>query len=303
MSFANAMPFLVLDDAAVSATPWLISLNGGEKLANPRMLKGWDYSSVLSVERRVRIDFPAASAQLAIPAEQLKISLIVAMGTGPGTLPRSVDVQKIFPIDAETNEIDISIDIDSRALSQRLLLRTSCLLAVPPKTASILSPTLMGARLWEDAGDIALEGGSPRFPIDAISFHQSFRGRIQENALWYLQWMSADMNRDISGALRLYVNKDKEDFMERLRLLDALTMQAMLADIMGQLVGRFLHSPDLDELVRSSERGSIAKQAQQWFETAFPDQSHAQVRALQESKPGEFSAAIQAAAEMAKVPS
>lgn len=298
MSFSNAMPFLVLDDDAVSVTPWLVSIDGQDDVPNPRMLKGWDYAASVKVDRRMEVDFRLASEQLEIPVEQLRLSIVVMEGTGSGTIPRVLRHILKQQVDRENQVVDISLNLASDSLSQRLALKTLVLLEGAPDARSSFSPNLPGSKLWEDLQDVALEGDAPRFPIEAISFRQCFTGRIQEYALWHLQWMTADMHRDISGSLRLYVNSDREDFIERITALDPLTMQTMLADVMGQLVSRLLYLPDLKEQIKGAEQGSVARQAQQWFELAFPDQSHSQVLSLYEHKPGEFNAAILAAAEV-----
>lgn len=298
MSFSNAMPFLVLDDNAVSVTPWLVSIGGQDDVPDPRMLKGWDYAASVKVARRMEVDFRLASEQLAIPVELLRLSIVVMEGTGSGTIPRVLRHILKRQLDRENQVVDISLNLASDSLSQRLALKTLVLLEGVPDARSSFSPKLQGSKLWEDLQDVALEGDAPRFPIEAISFRQCFAGSIQESALWHLQWMTADMHRDISGSLRLYVNCDREDFIERITALDPLTMQTMLADVMGQLVSRLLYLPDLKEQIKGAERGSVARQAQQWFELAFPDQSHSQVLSLYEHKPGEFNAAILAAAEV-----
>ena len=84
----SAYPFLMLDEQAVTAEPWLFRIDGRDERELQKYVADWDYSSRIKLRRTLRVDWKQAADQLQIPESQLELCALVTEGTGPGTLPQ-----------------------------------------------------------------------------------------------------------------------------------------------------------------------------------------------------------------------
>ena len=302
MSRSAAYPFLTLGDDAVSAEPWLLSIDGRPEKELHKWLGDWDYSSRIRLRRRLRLDWGEAADQLQIPKSQLALCAVVTEGTGLGTVPqRQVHVTSL-PVTQTSPEILIEHEPESRQLSQRLHLVTSIVLAKVPAKHGRLSPTMAGARVWSDVADTRLEGEEPRFPMEVVSFTAMFGSQVAASkAPWFLQWTPGDPNRDLHGAIRLYLNEDRKDFVDRITLGDANLIQAMLADVISQLIEKSLGESDDYGDLKYCEPGSIGEAVMSWISQAWPGESLTAVRSNLEFHPGRMRAAMLAVADVGEM--
>lgn len=301
MKLDRALPFRTLSSAALKMTPWACSVNGAEPSYNPSQLSKWDYASEVKIWRQVQIDFEVAARCLEIPKDELSIVVQVSLGTGTGAMPRRTWPAARVMVDKSSPSAEINFSINSKDLSTRITLGTNAILAGSHKSTSPLSPKALGARLWSDHHDIFIEGEAPRFPISEISFKRAFVGRRHSDSPWYVHWSTIELDRDLSGTLRLFINMDSSAFSERIKALDGPTLQAIMYDVMSQVIGRYLDSTIEERPELAFEPGSIGYQAVQWMSLAFPGQSIEQVRALRDARPGDYSAGVLSAAEMSEL--
>lgn len=299
MSSRIAFPFLVLPDEAVSVHSWMVGDPGQPLQPATSVLENWDYARDLEVAISLSIDWRAAAEALQLPADSLRLKVSLVTGTGTGTLPRRQDRLDVAFLDRVTNEALVSGRLSGRTLSGRLQISLLVTLESPTAGGSVLSPNDLGAKLWSSHRDILIEdGGDSRFPVETASFSRIFRNRPHVHAPWYLHWRPGALHGDFSAGIRLYVNSDRPDWLSRVAGGDGPTLQAMMGDVMSQMVESALTEGIDAEDLAGCDVGSVGQQIRQWLETAFPAQEIASINALREQDPGAFRAALVAVADM-----
>lgn len=288
MTRRTAAPFHRLD-SAVNAEPWMITLGTGAPLPLRDITPDWDYATAVTVERIIAVDPIAAASELGFAdGEAFSLEVVVEAGTGPGELPREIVARERLSLDRGTS-LPVSLRLDPARLSTQLGLRTAILLARDAGPVDTLAPRLAGARLWDDRVTTRIEGDDPRFPMEVVSFSQTFPDRPHEASPWLLSWSPGSLGRDFHGSARLFVNADDEQLVARLGDSDELTLQAIMGDVVSQMCEVALTGGWEDEL-QGAEPGSVAGRVAHWLERAFGDVTVA--RGLLENRPGEFRAAI-----------
>lgn len=296
-----AFPFLTLDGRTVQAEPWLLVEDDVEQPIEAEWLAAWDRARSLTLRRLVSIDFAAAATQLDMDVTDGSLALAVRLGTGAGTMPRSILTTLRRDLACDDATFIIEQHVAGQDLSQRLLIETSIVLNEPSPKRGALSPARSGVRLWSDRLDLRLEGEEPRFPMEAVSFAQRFAGRLEAFAPWFLHWTPGNFHRDFGGSVRLFLNSDRDDLTERLLSGDRATLQVVLADVMTQVVSAVLRAPDIDELVAESDPASIAGRALAWMQLAFPGKDWQAIKSMMDLRPSTFHAALLAAADIASL--
>lgn len=294
-----AFPFLTLGDDSVAATDWIVSDADQPLDVRHGWIEDWDYARDITLERQIRVDFDLAASQLQLPADELELALVLRIATGAGSMPRLVRTWQTHVLRRDASEMVLTQTVAGHTLSARLRVECQLLLKSEPEKPAPLSPTMPRARLWADRLDLRLEGEEPRFPMELMSFAERFPGRPETHAPWYLHWLPGNHERDFGGAVRLYINSDRQDFVERVLQGDRATIQVMFADVMQQVVGDYLDHHGSELISPEAEEGSIAAQAQFWIGLAFPGQHPSQVRAMLKQRPGSYHAALLAAADVA----
>lgn len=294
-----AFPFLTLSDRTVGFQGWMIGDPGEPLQPTPDILEAWDYERDLEVRAPFKIDLDAVEAELGIPRNQLGLAVALKVGTGAGSLPRRLMRPAVELVD-EDGMAEISATLYGAKLSGRLHLECSILLAnVPEAPASPLAPTTLGARLWSARKDVLLEdGGDSRFPIEMLSFSSAFAGQPQQDAPWFVNWSPGQLEADFGGSVRVYVNSDDETLATRFVDGDPLSLQAILGDVMSQMVESVLDDVEVGDLLDACPEGSVGQQVRNWLDFAFPGQTVTSVKTLKEVAPGRFRAGILAAARL-----
>ncbi|WP_425072925.1 hypothetical protein [Sagittula sp. S175] len=294
-----AFPFSRLDAAAVGFAGWRIGDPGEPLVPATDIFEGWDYERDLEVGARFEIDFDRAAVQLGIPLDQLSMALVLKAGTGSGKMPRRMDRIQTRKLVPSVPEFEVRAVVTGSRLSGRLLLEAGIVLDAEPASPGALSPAMPGARLWTERKDILLEdGGAARFPLETISFASAFAGQPHASAPWYVHWRSGLLDADFGGAVRVYVNADMTELCERFVAGDPATVQAVLGDVMSQMIENVVGMPDCDEALSHCVEGSVGDQVRNWLDMAFPGQSLNKIRAELTGAPGRFRATIMAAAQV-----
>jgi len=294
-----AFPFLVLPDEVVRPDDWMIGDPGVPLHRADSALENWDYARDLEVSNSISIDWAAAAEALQRAEHELRLKVSLIAGTGTGTLPRRQDRLHEVIIDRKADNVILSGTVPGWTLSGRLWLSLLVTLEGPEKSGTALSPKDRGAKLWQANHDILIEdGGDSRFPLETASFSQIFAGKPHEYAPWYVHWRPGALHEDFSAGIRLYVNSDHPEWLARIVSGDRPTLQAMMGDVMSQMVESALREVSgADDLVGCDE-GSVGQQIRQWLDTAFPGQELASVKALMDRDPGALRAALLAASDM-----
>lgn len=298
MSRSIAFPFLVLPDEAIKLDQWMIGDPNQPLEPAADIFEHWDYARDLEVTSALEVNWECVSEALAFPVEDIRLRVSLIAGTGTGVLPRQQ--HRVFQrtLDASTGKVEVAAIIPGHKLSGRLKLTLQVTLEAPLHSGSDLSPKIRGARLWQNVHDILLEdGGDSRFPIEVVSFSEVFKGRPQENSPWYLHWRRSSVRADFSGTVRLYVNSDFQESTSRVVAGDELTLQAIMGDVISQMIESALDEKDADDL-SDAEEGSVGRQIVKWLDAAFPGQELNSIESLRKSNPGAFRAAILASSNM-----
>lgn len=294
-----ALPFLVLSDETVELDNWTIGEPGQPKFPLTEILHDWDYEMDLEVEVDLTVDFKQAAADLRLEEKELRLTAVLVTGTGAGTMPRRQDRGCTVMLDNSRATTRLSAILPGHLLSAQIHLDVSVLFEGPTESGGLLSPKQRGSRLWQDLRHVLLEdGGDSRFPIELTSFTDSFQGKPEQYAPWYTHWDPANFHADFGGSVRLYVNSDIEDVAKRFVEGDRILLQAIVSDVMSQMISTALDLERDDEFLSDFEEGSIGHQTRVWIETAFRGQSPESIRALRMQSPGRFQASILAAAEL-----
>ena len=291
MSRKSAFPFLVLTDEVVTLDNWLIGDPEQPLAPAGDLLEDWDYARDLEVANCLQLDWPAISHDLQLPEEALKLRVVLVAGTGNGTLPRRQLRILERVVDASTTSLPIEAVLQGHKLSGRLRLSIVITLEAPLQAGTVLSPRLRGSRLWQSDHDILIEdGGDSRFPMETLSFSNAFKGRRQEHSPWYLHWHPGSLDADFASAVRLYINSDMPETFARFVAGDRSTLQAIMGDVISQVIGAALESKETD--LSACEDGSLGSQTRIWLESCFPGETLGGVKAVRDADPGCFRAAI-----------
>lgn len=296
-----AFPFLTLSDAAVSAEPWSLSLDGGRWQTADGFVPDWDPASEIRIRRTMRIDPLIAEKDLGIAAGLLRLACGYRVATGTGRLPRLILRRAYHELAPGTWEKEFDIQVPGDRLSLVFDVQTQVMLAAPPEACKRLSPRQVASRLWTDTLRFLLEEEEPRFPMEVTDLRGLLGDAPAAKAPWFLYWSPGDWNRDFHGAVRLYLNRSHSDFIRRIEELDGPTLQVLLADVMGQVCERLVTDPEVDEIMAAAEPGSLAVQATAWLDAIWPGKKAAFVRSVLEQRPGRFRAAFLELAELGEV--
>ena len=291
-----AFPFLTLDAEFVDASAWCLLDESGGMTGLGDHLAGWDYASDLRISRQVGLAEGSVGSTLDLGDTPPTLEVVVRLGTGPGTMPRRSWVIARAMLEPG-GKVLVDHSVPGRRLSQRLWLQTSIVLPFETAGSSRFAPWREGSILWRDEVDVKLEGDSPRFPMEIVSFKERFAGRPECYALWHLHWKPGALHRDFGGSVRLFLNHDRKDFIERFVDADQLTLQSTLADVITQVLENALRQDNLGEILDDCESTSVAGHIATWLELAFPGQDISRIRNTLESSPGHFHSAILAMAD------
>ena len=293
-------PFLMIPDELITKSHWLVELSSGLREEEPKYLENWDNATDLTVSRELKLASRQVSDALQIPLDDCVLEILVLAGAGAaGHLP----VEKWIPfrqvLQCKSKEggtgLNVKFKIPGSRLADTLHLETIVALGKPLKNVSSpLSPRLGGSIVWRDRTRIRLEGDISRFPTSEVDLGQVL-GDEWRNALWYLQVDWSDPEAGFDSVARLYVNSEQKTFVRRFRKGDADTLQAVMADIMGQITLQFLeyHDDPGDE----HEDSSLAAVASHWLVLAFGSIEEAR-RVLGSGDWGRFHARLNALAAM-----
>lgn len=293
MSVAVALPFQTIPDTLVQFSGWEVGDVGSSLKPAMEILENWDYARDLEIATHLSVGWSDVTKYLEVLPSQLSLRVVLLAGTGTGRLPRRLERLQQVTLNERVTEARLSGVVRGARLSGQLRLLLTVALDRSPLTPGKLSPRTVGSRLWQNSHDILIEdGGASRFPIEAASFSKIFKNTPIASAPWYLHWEPAALQRDFSEQVRLYVNSDREEVLARFKAGDALTLQAILGDVVSQMVSTTLDRPGSEELLAQCEEGSVGDQVRLWISTAFPGEQFSSVRGLKDQFPGKYRALI-----------
>lgn len=294
-----ALPFLTLSDEAVTLDEWSIGEPDQPRFPMEDIHENWDYEKDLEISVVITVDFNIAEKELALVDKDLELAAVLMVGTGAGTVCRSIHRACSVLLNRSNNKARLIAKLNGHLLSSQLHLDARILFDQSATASSRLAPSIKGSKLWARDRRVLLEdGGSSRFPIELASFSETFQGRAEQNAPWYVHWDPSNLHADFGGNVRLYVNSDNAEVTERFAAGDRLLLQAIVSDVMTQMMIAGLDNEE--DWLSSYEEGSVGQQIRAWIDEAFRGHTLESVKALRKSFPGRFHASILATAELGR---
>lgn len=297
MNARVAFPFLTLPADCVEAGPLLIGDPGTPLGEAGAIMDHWDYSRDLEVSASIAVDFSKASEALQLPRDDLTLTATMRVGTGAGMMPRRIVGRREIQLGTSAPAV-FSMVLPGKTLSAQLIVDVGVVLGSAASTGTPLSPSLRGDRMWHRTVALLLEDSrESRFPMEILSFADSFRDRFISNSPWYLSWSPHALGQDFSTSVRLYINADHIETAGRLADGDAPTLRMVMADVIGQMIGTVLSDSDFWTDLEEHASGTIGHQVVRWLELAFPGLRPAAVAQMRRDQPGRYRAAVLSAAE------
>jgi hypothetical protein len=199
------------------------------------------------------------------------------------------------PLNGNSDEVEVSLEILAGVSGGTLVLRTLLLLVAEPATrAKPFVAHQKGAILWQERTDIALEGTGARFPVEVWKFG----GVIPADAGWMLDWRPASPEAFFMGSVRLLLNQAHKTVVDAATAPTPDTTQkhirsAIYADVARSLITGMLQNEDF-VAGATFEKGSVGQVVGDLVSMAFPGEDRAIVKKRLEREPDLFSACIQA---------
>lgn len=287
------LPYRAAAPSSVSVEPWSLNTPDGE-IPVPEYFEGWDYNTQIHLRRRATVDVDGIRAQTGLPLDAALALTTVwsASGsnlTGPGqchALPESGSVS-----------LNLDLKLDSTSLGGVLTVSTQAVLTRSRPAGLIGSPRRAGSILWVDLLSLRLQGDDSQFPMAIVDFANT---SYPDSAGWFLQ---IDRNLDASamGSMLLLVN-ERIPIIERAfrnaskpREVDFAVLSAVRADVTRQLIEHALNLHEFQDGVAFDEEtlGAVLLDV---FQTAFPGESIAAVKARRVNDANYFSTDVQSTA-------
>jgi hypothetical protein len=288
-------PFLTLPDDLPELSPWRITASG-TVYENPDFIPGWDYAEGLFVERDFRIDHRRAAQELGIPDEELALRAVVRSGTGGNLLPTSARTEFDEILPKKSTQGTVSFNLNGNELSRIVHLELVIVLERSPGGAvSPLAPQTSGAVLWRDRKRIRIEGDQSRFPVSEVDLAEML-GNLGRGTLWYLDADLSDLGAPFDSVIRLYVDGQAKEFVDRFRSGDPYTIQTVMADVMVQLTTGFIVEDRHSAFAATDENESVGSVVLSWINDAFGNKREAE--RLLNHDPGRFHAALNALSQI-----
>lgn len=281
---AAAGSILPADWEVLSDTTWIPL---GESL------DAWDYATPVPLRRKVEVQLDEVRESCRLPSGAPIALSVVWHSTGTNRRGSLVNVR------VEDDQIILAASLPGQNLGGQLRLHTRLILSGANPDPVPLAPRRPGSILWEDRIVVHLEGESPMFPVEVVSFPEI---GLPEGAAWYLDWNPSELDHATLGAIRLFVNSDHETVHRAVTAPKAddearAVISTLRWDLLRQLVEGALDVEDFDPSTEYAP-GSLGRSLRSALTTAFGRESAGGLRSLRTIDRSRFDARIQAAAAL-----
>jgi hypothetical protein len=271
---------------------WIVELRGNRQPL-PLILKGWDYTSTITLESTVRVSRDRVLRECGLP-DDAEIAL-TALWSASSTTARSVGTT--VPVVGD-RAINMAFEVAPGVAGGRLTIERLIVLVRPGTGGAPLSATRPGSVLWreprEDQASCLLEGDASRFPTDVIDFGQSGLG--DAGGIWWLHHDLTDMDANPLACLRIRINSAHPVGARLVRgTADSDEVRSVLFwDVHRLLVHAALDSDEFVSGWGNFRVGSLGHTLEQICRRLWPYEDASSLRARRESDRSVFEAAMQA---------
>ena len=269
-----AFPFLRPHPTRISASAWMRKGDYHESVKLPDVLKRWDYSVNLVLDRTLKLDLAGICRDTGLGTDT-SFLLTVYLETGELRVRRTL-FQRTLYRDEKAFALNLGkLELPGIALQGGLELITVLSLAQGTRK-NPLAPVTPGSRLWEDRFKCQIEGGGSRLPMESRDF-SCVGGRISF-APWYFELRSEDLHQRFESAFRAFLNTHRPDVHEPLILAEPTITSLFRTDLVRHVLSRILISDDFSGDERDYPDGSLGAVVASWLDAAFPGEDLKQVR-------------------------
>lgn len=291
MKTPASLPYLLPTDDAVAERPWVDA--DGRPLGD--RLEHWDPFTNTELFRVVDVDLDGVRDACRLNVDSA-FALSVTWYSNRTRLSGSGATVELGQLRGVIRA-PLSLLIPGDSAGGRLSIRTSLVLRHPGTSASPVSPRREGAVLWMDSTDVALEGGSARFPVTAVDFTSI--SRLPDGASWTLDWDPEQLDAPVLGDLRLLVNSTDETLVSAVRsgvadAKSAVIRSFVIFDVARALVDGSLQNERFVEVPESFDEGSIGRMLFLLLSTCWPGVPIKTLASRSRSDPMRLEAELQA---------
>lgn len=256
MKTPKAVPYLLPPETAVAASPWCFT--DGTEIVD--RLDHWDPFVELDLVRIIEVDLDQTRAACQL-SEHAAFALVATWSSNRTRLTGDGTVVELGNLRGKVRTA-VALTVPGSDAGGRLTLRTRLVLRYPGEEPSPIAPRRIGAILWEEECNLAVEGGAARFPITAADFKAIYF--CPDDAAWFLEWDPSDLDAPVLGGLRLLVNSGHESIPDMLRSgsLDpraAVLRSFVTFDVARSLIAGALRNDRFVEDPESFEEGTVGR--------------------------------------------
>ena len=289
---AITQPHRVFMGSDVSATPvdgWRYRVESkGESivLRDGGHLESWDALAPLHLSRTFAV-VPEAIKRIGLSSDTT-LGLVVSVASAHG-LWREVCAKSQLPNDGSAVTLEVQPKGD--CLARDLRIATTVVLLEPVSNLDPLAPGVRGARLWDDAVRVRLEGGRVRLPMEVMSFRSTPAFRPFEKALFHVH-VTGEASTEVEQGLLVHLNADYPIFLSKIEGKDSAATAFLWDGIVRQVLRELLAQDMAGEEI--AQIGTLGDLAKRWLQQAFSGMSVKAVLEMSVTHPAEFDACVAA---------
>lgn len=280
---------LSLNEDTVHDIEWQFSLDHQITRPVDGALAEWNHFSTVGVTCALTVDLDEIRRPLEI-ANDLILSWFLVTKCRPSPVALSSQPHPLLD-----GRQEVSMILPPGSISGQLDIELSLVVTQPSKfKVDNFSPSKVGQTVFRTKTRLILEGEGSQLPFLPVSFSE-LGIRHAESSLWWLKFMTRELDESANSALWLWINTDNPELEPLLEQSDTINSQLWLkflkVDFMRQLLSEALRNPDLDTN-RSYPEGSLGEMLANIVRLLGP--SVHEVSAEYSDEPGRVEAQLQA---------
>jgi hypothetical protein len=288
---ARATPYLLPPDSVFAAQPWCIA--DGVEIGD--RVDHWDPFTDLELVRVVEVDLDGVRSSCALP-DDAAFAIATTWSSNRTRITGDGPVVELGSLHGLARTALI-LSVPGALSGGRLILRTRLVLRHPGGSPSPISPRRLGAILWNEETQIALEGGAARFPITAADF--KMMPHYPDNAAWVLDWDPDELEAPVLGGMRLLVNTSHESMPDMLRSGSSDPRAGLLRsfvtfDVARSLVSGALRNDRFVDDPEAFEDGTVGRMLFELITMCWPGTQLPALRSRSVDDASRFNAELQA---------
>ncbi|ENC6369354.1 hypothetical protein ABKX81_000912 [Aeromonas veronii] len=293
MKTAITVPYKRASAQRLIAEGWEI-LTDKQYTLLPPILSGLDYSSFLTLRRKIILDVHGVRSDCGLAHD---VSLLAtASWSSPGTMLRRKLAST--PIVDEDNPciIELAGDVAYSNIAETLHIDTSILMVSRPKSSTQLTARHIGTVLLQERQTVHLDSSQSFFPVEVVDFSKGYWANPE--AGWRLSWNVFNLDQSFLGSVRLLINAAHPRVVHAVTgetpNAEALAIRsAIYFDTAKALVNGALTSEEFLERNGDYADGSCGKVIYAMLHMLFPSDSIKGLAAAASQRPEQFSTDLQ----------